>query len=238
MNIPLIFRSHIRDKARLAVTERTLLSALDKDLPSICDITVLDDGSLFGPDLRGLCRRHEISYKKAGGSSSTINGLMESLKLHPGPVLCCVDDIVFGKGTKDKLSEIWNMVIPRLDKQEVAWGIVGLFMDYPRQVNSLVCGCRIAELPANLVYALTFHFYSTPLKSALLKRWDKILADELPWPACADDIFVNRLLGETGLRYFNTNMDYAQHTGMNLRSFGSDGEAVNSEYQTEYFVGE
>lgn len=237
--IPLVIRAHIRDSARLPVTERTLRSALDKNLPDICDITVLDDSSPLGDGLCRLCEILEIKYKKAGGSPSTINGLMESLKLADGNMVCCVDDIVFGKGTKEILTDIWERMLPHLDNHGVSWGLLGLSLCYDRRIDSVLYGLPLFELvPTSLVYALMFHFYSTALKSALFDKWERIQSGQIPVPGFEDDIFVSKTLGKTGLRYFNTVRDYAWHTGAHIRSFGPHDGGKNSEYQTKCFVGE
>lgn len=230
-----VIRCHVKNTERLNIAERTFRSFVDKGLT---EATVIDDGSTRVKALEKLCSKYGFTYQKAGGKPSTINGLVESLKLAgPGEhVLCCTDDIVLGKNVDWVLGRIETLEVPALERLNVAWGTIGLFACYPASVRSIYPETLLWNIPWDSLYALTCHVFSPAMVAKAKQEWDGIQAGLLPWPEMCDDIWIAKLAKKHNLLCFNCLHDYAQHTGVNNRTFSDDQGSSN--YISPVFVGE
>src|SRR5690606_7815746 len=107
---------------------------------------------------------------RAGGQPHTRNGLVESLKVvSDEPILCCVDDIIFAKKAPTVITDIYRTYIPKLEKQNVNWGLIGMFACYNRDKYSKKYDLPLWELPTDCVYALVAHFFNPKLSSILIE---------------------------------------------------------------------
>lgn len=239
MTLPIVFRSHVKNDKRFALTKQTIESAIEVGIPKIAQMHLIDDHSSeeFSKELQNMCNAHNVIYTQASGIPHTRNGLVESLKISPTePILCCVDDIVFSKHIVPTLLDIVNVCIPKLDENNVNWGLIGLFACYPRGKIETKYGAPLWQLKPECVYALVCHFFSPKLSQILIKDWDDILGGRKELTAHADDLWTATHLANNGLIYFNTKIDYAQHTGDNARSFEAHDGNDGSCYKTEFFA--
>lgn len=231
-------RCHIKSNDRLALLTRTLVSAQTHGLDKDGEIIVIDDQSPMEVEVRELCSVHGVQYIRSSGQPGTVNGLVESIRrtFVDAPLLCCVDDIVFGRGIRDVLSDIQRTTIPSMDERGIKWGMIGLFACYENRPSYLDTG--LWNIPIDILYALNCHVFSPALSRHIINVYDRIEHGELPRPVHQDDLWVKELCKETGMLALNTRKDYAQHTGMYLRSFGDNPREESSTYQSRMFVGE
>lgn len=230
-----VIRTHVKNEQRLDTLARMMQSWHDKNLGDLGELYIADDGSPLMDEVGELCAKYDAYYYRCGGTPDTKNGLSESLLLAPKyPVLCCVDDAVFGNGIKDRLILLLEEELPKLDK----WGIVGMFACYEdgtRNQNK-VMGTNLWQVPNQILYALVGHVFSEPFSEIIIQRWHEVKAGVAEYPAMCDDIWVKMLLKEFDYGAYNTMRDYLQHTGMDNRTFGESGD--NSNYSSKMFVGE
>lgn len=232
-----VVRCHVKNDDRLKTLERLILSWKDKQLNELGNLYLLDDHSPMNKEVEELAKKHEVIYKVAEGYGDTKNGLVESLKLSPDrPVLCCVDDMVFGKGIKERILSIFEQDLPVVQN----WGMFGLFACYQDHTRNTLKENNIDSwyIPNEIIYALVCHIFSPNLSSILIKEWEGIKDKTLPDPCCCDDIWVARICTRENIDNFNTFKDYGFHTGMMNRTFGDLEKDPGSEYQTPCFVGE
>lgn len=230
-----IIRTHVKNDERLKTLERELKSWYDKEMYQLGDLFIVDDGSPCGEDVNRLALVYNAHYSKTQGEPDTKNGLYWSLKVQDKfPALLCVDDAVFGKGIVDRLKELENRELSILGSN---WGIVGLFACYEdntRKPNRVI-GADLWEVKPIILYALVSHVFSKNFARIMIDQWEDVQRGEEPYPNSCDDIWVARTLPRFGYKSYNTMKDYAQHTGINNRTFGDN---KGSEYHTLMFVGE
>jgi len=229
-----VMRCHIKNDERLAILERSIKSWYDKNIDAFGKLYLVDDGSPCQEEVESIAEKYKAEYFRTKGEPDTKNGLYWSLKVqNEFPVLCCVDDVVFGKGLYERIDRIFNRDIPIIGK----FGIIGLFAcyeDLTRNPNR-VHGTGLWYISPSILYALVAHIFSESFSKTMIDLWDKIQTGEEPYPACCDDIWVARTLKRFNIPSYNTMKDYAQHTGVNNRTFGDN---KGSEYVSKMFVGE
>lgn len=234
-----VIRCHIKNIDRLSLLERSILSWQTKGLSKVGELHIVDDHSPMNEEVKALCAKHNIQYHAAEGYADTKNGLVESLKYaNGGPIMCCVDDLVFGKGTVERVESILTNDIPNIS--EFKYGMIGMFACYGDNTRNELHleGEDLWIIPNDIIYALVCHIYSPALIEVLLKEWEGIKNGTIPDPCCCDDIWVARICAREGFVCLNTMKDYAQHTGANNRTFGDNQIDKGSEYTTDCFVGE
>lgn len=227
-----VIRTHVKDASRLQLLERTIQSSLRVGLKP----HVVDDFSPMVTEVEKLCIDLKVEFNRAKGISHTINGLVESFYQFYSvePVLCTVDDMVFGKGAGEVIQRIEHEIIPKLPDN---WGLVGMFACYEGRTPSKHHP-ELWHLKTDALYALVCHVFSAKLQFAAMNEWRTVLAGERNDPNCCDDIWIKRLMLRDNLIALNTLNDYAQHTGMGERTFGDDKADTGSNYQSMCFVGE
>jgi hypothetical protein len=233
-----VIRTHIKNEKRLETLERTILSWRDKHLDDLGELYLVDDTSPMRLHVKELAVKYGANYYLCTGEPDTKNGLYHSLKCQNSyPVLCCVDDMVFGEGTKQRLTEILNTEYPLIKKTA---GCIGMFACYEtptREINK-VNNTELWNIPNEILYALVCHLFTPKLAKILISDWEKIQRKEIPYPCMCDDIWVKEVCIREGILNYNTTLDYAQHTGMRNRSFGEGDGGDSSDYRTSLFVGE
>lgn len=232
-----IIRTHVNNNTRLNLLEREIISWFDKQLNTIGRLFIVDDFSSMHEEVRNLCLKYSVEYKRAHGISTTINGLVESLKLERElndsvPALHCVDDAVFGIETKSAVLNLVNQ-LPFV----TPYGTIGLFACYPKDIRDKykVANTGLWKIDSNLLYALVSHIYSPELIEVLIKDWGDMLTGVTPRTSHQDDIWVAMTCARLNLNCYNTNLDYAQHTGMGNSTFNS---IEVSDYRSTEFIGE
>jgi hypothetical protein len=231
-----VVRCHIKNEERLSTLERLIVSWKDKQLNKLGDLYLLDDHSPLKGDVVKLATKHNVFYKEAAGYGDTKNGLVESLKLFPNePVLCCVDDMVFGKGSLERFEHFLNIEEPVIGP----YGMFGFFACYTDQTRNLLQtpGEDYWCIPNNIIYALVCHIFSPQLSQILINEWEGIKNESIPNPCCCDDIWVARICERENVTNFNTMQDYGQHTGMMNRTF-NEAQDPGSNYTSPNFIGE
>lgn len=229
-----VMRCHIKNDERLATLERSIKSWYDKNLDAFGKLYLVDDGSPCQEDVESIAEKYKAEYFRTKGEPDTKNGLYWSLKVQDEfPVLCCVDDVVFGKGIENRVDEFFVREINIINE----FGIVGLFACYEDRTRNpnQIYGTDLWYIHPDILYALVAHIFSENFSKLMVDLWDKVQIGEEPYPACCDDIWVARTLKRFNIPSFNTMKDYAQHTGINNRTFGSDTESI---YASKMFVGE
>lgn len=234
-----IIRTHVKNEARLNLLARTIESALNKGLEDLGSILVADDHSPLGDKVRRLCEAMAVEYHGSMGlKGSTKNGLVSSFRLARGlqgrEVLHVCDDIVFGKGTKEFLQTLFQYPVP------ADWWMISLFAAYPQHVRNQnqVFQTPLWRYPTDSFYAGLAVIYHEDLMEKAITEWDLVERAEAIEPPWQDDLWMKQLCIDNRKSIYNSNRDYAQHTGVKQRSFGDDPEAGSSEYVTDYFVGE
>lgn len=241
-----IIRTHVKNELRLQVLERTILSWYDKELYSLGDLFIVDDQSPLEREIINLIENinnkklpgNPITYFRTQGQGDTKNGLYWSLKVQENyPVLCCVDDMVFGKGIKERLIHLIDNELLLIGEN---YGMIGTFACYeqatrnPNRYNKE----DLWIVPIDIFYATVCHVFSEKLSKIIIKEWEEIQQELKPIPNCCDDIWVKEICRKEKLKIYNTlKADYAQHTGANLRTFNEDTTG-SSEYYSKLFIGE
>jgi hypothetical protein len=231
-----IFRCHIKNDERLELFRRSLQSWKDKELWKLGKLYVVDDQSPLQVEVEALAKEFDAVYFRTTGTRSTKNGLYWSLKIqNEFPVLCCVDDMVFGESSMNRLNMLVMHEYPRLKNT----GIVGLFVCYDMQTRNQFrfSDVDLWMVPIALSYALVCHLFSKDLSDILIRDYEKAAAENREVSIHQDDLWVKEVCLRDGLVIYNTVDDYAWHTGANTRTFGDD-PIGNSSYQTPRFVGE
>jgi hypothetical protein len=237
-----VFRTHIKNQQRLETFERTLKSWYQKKLDQLGNLYVIDDQSPMEEEVINLANKYDALYTRTLGDADTKNGLYWSLKVQDKfPVLCCVDDMVFGQDTLARIKQIEEVDIPTIGR----YSTIGLFACYQEATRTKfkIEGLELWQIPHSLLYALVAHVFSGEMARIYTECWEGVLAGTLPYPNMCDDILVKILSINSDLLCYNTTKDYAQHTGMNNRTFGTvDENAANgigsSDYISSDFVGE
>lgn len=236
LQLDTVIRTYVKNQRRLDDLHRMMRSWLDKRLHDLGNLYILDDFSPMSVEVYNLVEDFGAIYFGANGISDTKNGLAKSFEVtSTRPLLCCVDDAVFGNGIKDRLVLMLEEEIPQLGDD---WGIIGTFACYEEQTRnpSKVRGTRLWEVPNNILYALVGHVFSEPFSKIIVDRWNDVLVEKAPYPFMCDDIWVKNLLKEFNYKAYNTMRDYTQHIGINNRTFSDDN--TGSDYQSKMFVGE
>lgn len=231
-----IIRCHIKNDQRLQTLERTLKSFYDKKMDELGQLYIVDDQSPMSAFVMGLAAKYNAIYKKTEGDPDTKNGLYWSLKVQDKfPALLCVDDMVFGEGTKERFEKMLNEEIPQLP---INYGIIGTFACYenPTRIMNKVQGTDLWKWPYDIYYATVAALFSENLAKTIMYEWEAIKAGSKMLPNCCDDIWLKELCRGLEIPLYNTFQDYAQHTGINQRSFSDNNQG--SEYVTNMFVGE
>lgn len=235
-----IVRCYIQNQKRLNTLEREIISWKEKGMNDLGELFILDDISPMQEELKSLASKYKLEYRLADPPSDTKNGLYWSLRWNTElgnqfPVLCTVDDIVFGQGAKERVRKILTEEIPVIGDE---YATIGLFACYENPTRSLhaIAGTDLWSVPIPILYALTAHLFSERISKILIQNWEDVLAQRVPYPACCDDIWMTRICLEKGIKCYNTNLDYVQHTGMDNRTFGDSGGSSN--YTSKMFVGE
>lgn len=233
-----IIRCHVKNNERLITLEKEIISYKEKGLDILGDLYIVDDGSPLQSSVISMCGNHKANYIKASNTPDTKNGLAESLRLMIGlggkyPSLLCVDDAVFGRGILGRLTKLLHEELPIINP----FGMVGLFACYEDNTrnHNKILGTDIWKIDHKILYALVAHVFSFQLAAILVDIWDKVQEGSEPYPGMCDDIWVATVCAKYNIPCYNTMMDYAQHTGMNNRTFGDN---TGSEYQSKMFVGE
>jgi len=240
--IDTMIRCHVKTEARYLLFLKSVDSWYDKQLNELGDLIIIDDQSPneFEEKIRNLCSSKNIKYIRTEYTASTINGLYHSLKYaQTFPVLCCVDDVIFGAGIKDELIRIIKDCIPNLNN----WASIGLFTCYEGRQNYKELG--LWNIPNSILYALVCNIFSKDISDILIDQYERSKVNyDLLSPVekhdigFQDDIWFAKTATRFDMLCFNTfKYDYALHTGMNNRSFISKDEG-SSNYQTPCFIGE
>jgi hypothetical protein len=239
-----VVRTHVRDVARLRLLRRTLTSLRNK---GVWPVDVVDDHSPMGSGVRHLCDDFETEcHLSLGNKGHTINGLVSSFLLadvspiappaHNAPaMLCLTDDCVVGKGIAPEIKRMEQFILDA-GLFELPIGMAGTFACYENRPEFHHTG--LWRISTEALYALVCHVYSPRLMYLATKEWTGIVDGTIADPCCCDDIFIKRICLREGLACFNTLKDYAQHTGINERSFGETKEVTGSHYVSKMFVGE
>lgn len=226
----------MKNEERLKIFRRTLQSWKDKELWKLGTLYVVDDQSPLGTEVEALAKEFNAIYFRTTGIRSTKNGLYWSLKVQDEfPVLCCVDDMVFGEGTKNRLESLITYEYPKLKNT----GVVGLFVCYDMRTRNYFrfSDVDLWMVPIALSYALVCHLFSKELSDTLIRDYEQALLENREVSIHQDDLWVKEVCLRDNLVIYNTTDDYAWHTGANTRTFGDD-PVGNSSYQTPCFVGE
>lgn len=232
-----VVRCHIKNEERLNTLERLIVSWKDKQLNKLGDLYILDDHSPLKEEVVKLTQKHNIIYKEADGYGDTKNGLVESLKLSPNePVLCCVDDMVFGQGSLERFTKFLLEEEPVLPENYGMFGSFACYQDHTRNTLKIE-NEDYWHIPNNIIYALVCHVFSPKLSQLLIKEWEGIKNETIPNPNCCDDIWVARISIRESIANFNTMQDYGQHTGQLNRTFNEAADP-GSNYTSPNFVGE
>ena len=239
-----MIRTHVKNERRFALLTRTIESAIDKGFTQEGNkIVIVDDCSpepwkrtieLYSEKQHNvfLCQvPHESGNTKQGLAYSLFYSNPTNMAIH------CVDDMVFGKGAYEEFQRIEKEYIPKLEKVGIQWGMIGTFACYDRHAsfNSI----PLWHYPAINFYAGVCHVINPMLGALYVDEYRK-LQGGLPVmidPIHADDLWIKGMCMETGYQIFNTLKDYAQHTGMECRTFGDEKEP-SSNYTSNHFVGE
>lgn len=238
MNI--IIRSHARDMERIKLLDRTLNSLFTQEMNTLGNVFIVDNNSPLHEEVRAVVRSYSIGGVFTKSDPDTKGGLYQSMLLNgDDPSLHCVDDFVFGKGSKSVFLNLLFHDIPEIEKQGIKWGAVGTFACYLKEFREphLIPGTLLWDFPLRAFYSLLCHVYNPIFCKMIIEDWENIMVGKKPYPTMCDDIWVSTLCQETGYHILNTYHDYAQHTGMKNRSFGEKSDD-NSQYQTPCFVGE
>lgn len=241
--IDTIIRTHVKNQERFELLQRSVDSWFSHDLNSLGSLTIVNDQSPdSGSDMiQSFCEDNNIKYILTSGKPDTKNGLYYSLKeMQDKPALCCVDDLIFGKGIKEKLEYLVNEEYKNLS--HIRWGMIGMFACYPKDIRHVYQDTGLWNIPNHILYALISHIFSVSLSKDLVSIYDNYLENNIDTSyrelfTYCDDIWVAKISTAKGYLNFNTLDDYTQHTGMNKRSFEKD-EVGNSDYTTKCFVGE
>jgi hypothetical protein len=234
--IDTVIRTHVRNEKRLELLKRTIQSAKDKKLYTLGGIYVLDDGSPLKDRVRSLCYEMDVDYIPATlKPGDTKNGLAESLAVGnwTAPVFAVCDDVVFGRDILEELNHIVLHELPLLPD----CGMVSLFACYSR-MKQPHADSHLWEYPVHAFYAGIAVVYTPKFRDAYYNWWVRAVNEELPMPQMCDDIFCKVILDAHGLKLYNTIQDYAQHTGIDARTFGDKENDPGSHYLTQFFVGE
>ena len=238
-------RTHVKNDTRFKILRQTVESCFDKRINELGDIYIVNDSSPapYDEKVRELAYELKTGYIRSFTPPDTKNGLFESLShfyqnTSDPFCLCCVDDMVFGKGSLDRIREICDKDIPRLGNN---WATIGMFACYETRPRYLTTS--LWNISTSILYALVCHMFNREFIPHLYNPYIKFLNGEhrteteiYNMTAC-DDIWVARTAGSNGFLCFNTaESDYAQHTGVNQRTFSSNN--TGSEYTSKVFVGE
>ncbi len=232
-----VLRTHIKNTQRLEVLKKTIKSWYAQEMNFLGDLYIVDDQSPMQNEVIHLVNRYNAHYLRTTGEGDTKNGLYWSLRVqNQWPVLCCVDDMVFGKGSRERFEKIISSEIPELGK----FGMFGSFACYENNTRDFnrIIGTDYWKVPIDILYGLVCHIYSRELSNIITKEWEGIQKGNYPMPNCCDDIWVKEICRREQLPVYNSYRDFAQHTGMNMRTFGENEVTESSEYQTPCFVGE
>lgn len=244
-----IIRTYVPNEERFELLLRSIASWHDKQLFDLGSLIIADDLSpiKYAEKVKRFCLDNKIEYGYANfGIPDTKNGLYWSFKMAKSfPVLCCVDDLVFGKKIKEKIIEIQTNCIPILENDNIPWACIGMFSCYQRNVRTFYKSSGLWNIPNDALYALVCHIFSEPISKILNTQWEKFILQQEPISEtenfnlnCCDDLWVSRNASTYGFKCFNTyEYDYAQHTGMSNRSFNVD-TIGNSNYMSPCFIGE
>lgn len=238
----IVMRCHVKDQARLSIMERSLISLFSKKINNLGRVFVFDDCSPLHEEVKKLCSSFEwIHYRYDFTPGELKKSLIKSFMIANSeePVLCCVDDLVFGKGSFEILLYLINEVIPSLNKEKIKWATIGTFACYSMdlRINNKKENLDIWDFHPAIFYSLLCHIYNPVFMKFMMDQWVKIKNNEKEYPFVEDDIWVAKECIENDWKIFNTMEDYTQHTGMNQRSFNSNFSG-SSNYTSSLFVGE
>jgi len=230
-----VVRCHVKNAERMVLLDKTLNSISLSGMHELGRLILVDDGSPLMDGVQQTATANKFEYVRATGKPDTKNGLVRSLELNDGkPVLCCVDDMVCGKGFLPAMKGILERDIPELEAANVPWGLIGTFACYndrPRFRKS-----TLWNIPSTSLYALVCHVFSPRLAGILMDEWQRVENGSMEDPPACDDLWTARVCTREGILCFNTVQDYAQHTGAGARTF-SDAQG-SSYYLSQRFVGE
>lgn len=222
-----IIRTHVKNDERLALLARTIQSAYRAVGP---DILVVDDQSPMGKDVRLICNNFKVEYRRTEYQPCTKNGLYWSFKYGgEGNLFCITDDCVLGQG-------ITKIMEQDLDPQ--CW-LLTFFAGYPMQIRiSRAVGNIFWNYPVEAFYAGIACVYHTTLSRLYMEKWEHVMRGEEPKEDYQDDLTIKHLIMANGKQIWGTMYDFAQHTGVQQRSFGDIVADAGSNYVSECFVGE
>jgi len=237
-----VIRTHVKNKERLNLLERTIVSCLEKNLYDLGEIKIVNDNSPLTNDVHTLCNKYSLKCHDTIYAPDTKNGLFESLRISNNfPVLCLVDDCVLGNNIKNILIDLLESQIHRLDKV----GCVGFFAGYNKNSRNPYNYSNFWHIPNQALYALVCHLFYEDLSKKLISIYstfktnpENLSQEDAQGLIACDDIWVARVCEKYGFKCYNHLQDYAQHTGIKNRSFGDNPQSENSEYATPCFVGE
>lgn len=238
MKFDTVIRTYVKNQQRLNTLNRTIESWNSKGMSEFGKLIIVDDISPMAKEVKALAETHKLTYYLCDGEPDTKNGLYHSLLCQDKfPVLCCVDDMVFGQGTK---SAIKRMFLNDYEKVVETAGCIGMFACYGEETRKVlrVPGTDLWNIKNEILYALVCHFFTPKLAKIVIDDWQKVLKNEIPYPCMCDDIWVKEICIREGLLNYNTILDYAQHTGMRNRTFGEGDGGAGSDYISNMFVGE
>jgi hypothetical protein len=198
---------------------------------------VLDDASPLKEDVKSLCDSLGVKYVPATlKPGDTKNGLAESLSLAPWdePIFAVCDDAVFGRGIVEEIQHIMKEEVPPIQGN---WGMISLFACYARNAP-LREGSHLWEYLIRAFYAGIAVIYSPAFRKAYYNDWNQVANGLLPMPQMCDDIYCKDILNAMDLKLYNTIQDFAQHTGVDARTFGGNEADPGSRYISQFFVGE
>lgn len=241
-----VIRCFAKTPRRFELARDTVRSAVRQGLHTQGNLCLQNGHAQFDAELR------EAAALTTGGCSyryepdqDILHGFVRALDLvaaRERPALVCTDDVRFGRGAGEALRQIEHEIIPAFHAGGVRWGIIGLFACYARAVNGRYAvetplgreELPVFRHPAQEFYGGIAIVLNPVLVREIERRWADITAGRRERPQCMEDIWLNWLMTELGLGWFNTVRDYAWHTGNDDRVAAATG----GQYQTEYFVGE
>lgn len=239
-------RTHVKTDERFDLLKRTVESFFDKGMDSLGSLYIVNDSSLpqYSSKIFDLCSQTSSGYLRSTNPPSTKNGLFESVSHFTNETsdqvcLCCTDDMVFGKGIVDRINRIMSEDLNLIDPM---WAVIGFFACYENRTRHN--SSSLWKIPVMDLYALICHMFNREFVPHLIVPYVKYLTgekrtqQEIDNMNHHDDLWVKHTAICEGFSCYNTyDSDYAQHTGMNVRTFEKDTNG-SSNYFSKVFIGE
>lgn len=243
--IPTIIRTHVKTEERLKLLRLTCESWKNKKLHRAGDLFIADDQSPMQEEVQAITNKFKGTYVRSSGTPSTCNGLANALRAQNNfPALLCVDDIVFGGETKDKVLKIVEREIPLLGDN---FGMVQLFVPASVAHNFRTPQTLVPDTKLHLLYnesnhgwlfhAAVMNIWSQKLATAYLEQYEALQTEFTARGETVHDDHAARLIAQRNeLDIYCTTTCWAWHTGGTARSF-IDPNAGGSNYQAHKFSG-